>query len=163
MSPTCSCLALRHRVLSLALPVWRVGRVRQHVSMVLGQAVASSHLPRLLILGHSWQISASGSHSTLLPVCKVSPSMVGSSHLSFRSGSSACSHFCCLLRILELAVLQELMWRRKDLLVSSCWSWPGMNAVVWLDACWRPFLAASSWRKSYPGSFPFSLPFLLWE
>lgn len=73
MSPTCSCLALRHRVLSLALPVWRVGQVRQHVSMVFGQAVASSHLPRLLILGHPWHISASGSHSTLLPVCKVSP------------------------------------------------------------------------------------------
>lgn len=48
------------------------------------------------------------------------------------------------------------MWRRKeDLLVGSYRSWPGMKAVVW-----HPFLAASSWRKSYPGSFPFSLPFL---
>lgn len=91
------------RVLSPALPVWRVGRVRQHVSMVLGQAAASSCLPRLLMLGHPGQISASGSHRALLPVCKVSLPWSGPAIFPFTAApvpaliSAAYSEFWSLL------------------------------------------------------------------
>lgn len=159
MSPTCSCLALRRRVLSLALPVWRVGRVRQHV----GVGPGSGEFPPFQIMNARASLA---DLSVWLPQ-HTTACLQGLPFSGWVQPSFLSQRLQCLLSFLlptqnfgaccpPGAYVKEKRPPGQLLLIMAWHECCGMAGCLL-----APIPSCFFMEKIIPGSFPFSLPFLL--